>query len=364
LWPEVVRRVLRLCTEGGVDQLSRLDSQKLLLPLLRVLAQRGQIAGFQVEIAALTARPDVWDTGSVRLLRKEFPDLDREPSMGREPAHSPQAADVTTGPTVSGQALAGVEHLTASRLPHDLPDLADAARMGSRLVVVAQSWLDRRDSYPPEARATGDTWILTALSLANVPYPDALASALYRDDDIWMTESVRRFASGLPKPLGDEVGLGSSVLINGRLRYLAPRLFLRYPATLVPEPVGRWADLDEVTQSVMDSVADPLLRTVGAIEKELNRPKRAPRRSTITEIRDHLGQVISSMGYGLVGRTGEKTKYNLEEHVSFGAVEPDADVVVIKPGLRWKADGRVRVKAQVKNTGSLPTDEEDREDDD
>jgi hypothetical protein len=354
-WPPAVRRVLAACVEAGTGQLRASDARRLLYPVLLVLEEQGRIDEFEPEWRALSHRQDLWKSTILERIRDRVPSSEMDttgrqsgPELEQPEQDGPRdsAADSDSSPDAIG---------LAERLPANPPALADAFYFKNVLAATAAVWVGRRDSLLLDERASGDAWLMRAMTICGLTYPTLFAEALWNDEEVWGTRALGEYAEGLPCPLLDqEAGLAASALLNSRIRGIRPRLFLRFPETLVLEPIGQRSDISRLEREVVDWVAEPLLRTAERIDEEISRPKdRRPRKGAFQDIRDQLGQVLGTLGYRLVGSGGSKVNFDPAMHVSFVSVEAGEPVTIIRPGLQSISDGIISVKAQVNPS---PTD--------
>ncbi|PZS09657.1 MAG: hypothetical protein DLM70_01385 [Chloroflexi bacterium] len=357
-WPKAVRRVLVACVEAGPGQFTRIDALKLLYPLALVLSQLDQIDEFAPELRALSHRNDVWESSALDVVRRRLSII----GPGGPSFLTRDNSPIVEYPSVSGNQIVGAR-AGCMELPIS-SDSASAADVGSTLGLLAsasQDWLDRREALPGDDRAAGDIRLIHEMTASKVLIPPAFAEALFVDDQMWDTRAAADYAQELIRPFQqDVVGLAASVLLNSRIRRLRPRLFLRFPETFVAERIGQRSDDSQLRRDVLDLVAEPFLRTAEVIDAELKRPKgRLPRKNSFKVIRDHLSQVLQSLGYRWVGAGGDIVPFDPAMHVSFQPVDAQSDVVIMRPGLQELSSGTISVKAQVNPpaTVAVPTEQ-------
>lgn len=342
-WAQSVRNVVAACVEAGPGQLDQSEALQLLFPLSLILQEHGTAGEFADELRALMSRDDIRHLREFATIRDKLHLNDGGKGESGQ-FEVVDAKDPTTDPVGP---LNDAEQLVAD-LPALTPPLAEATKYGQVLDHAAELWTRRRRTHPPEDRGTGDTWFMRALTLAHRVWPITFVEAVYRDDEVWGTDSLGAFAQGLAHPLLEEpTGVAASALINARIRQLRPRLFLRFPETLLIQAIGH-ADTGELVRGVMDLVAEPLIRTAEAIDQEVSRPNDLrPRKGAFTDIRSLLSQVLGSLGYEFIGAGGDVVKFDSTIHITFTAVEDKQEVTITRPGLRAVGERVPSVKAQV-----------------
>lgn len=343
-WDLTVRKVVSACVEAGPGQLSSSEALQLLFPLALILHEQRSGARFAQELEALRHRRDIWTSRALDPIRAHLSAEPPERSSDTDGAVNPAGLASGNG---DDDVIADARELIEV-LALDAPPLSDVSRLRGVLPAAASLWTLHRATLSPELRGAGDAWLMRALTLGHLPWPIALAEAIFLDEAVWSSQSLAAYTVGLTHPIQEEpTGLAASALINARLRSIRPRLFLRFPETRVVESIGT-PDTSQLVRGVIDLVAEPLLRTAEVIDEELNRPNdRRPRKGAFQDIRELLSQVLDSLGYSFLGAGGEPAMFDPSLHISFQQVEQGAPVTVSRPGLRSDSDDVVSVKAQV-----------------
>ena len=302
------RRILSLCTEAGSGEIPANAARSLLVPLIPVLAARGASSGLHPELVAVWKRQDLWKSKMVRDELEQFrPNPIALPVLSAEPS-----AVGAEGPT------------------------------------------RRLDVETAEDRAAYDVEVLDSALRNRRPFDIERAEAMFLDDEIWLTTSLTEFAGKLAEPIdGSVIGTAAAALLNGRLRSIRPRIYLRFPETLIVERISTRYDVEELSrQGVEDAfervMASPLLRVAATIDNEVGRAASLrPRKGVFKDLKASLVEMLAASRYALVGTAGESVAFDPDDHHCAEAVDVGDQVLLLRPGLRNLLDGSTPIKAKV-----------------
>lgn len=259
-------------------------------------------------------------------------------------------------------------HAVASVRSHEhdgpAPEIAGFSN-ADEFVALTASWAPVRASYPVEHRAGWDFALLSAASLRRFPLDPSYIERVTDDDEIWSTARGLEFAESMVEPMPAEaVGRVAAALINSRLRYVRPRMFLQFPESLVIQAIGDSANNRAFEDAIVEEIGYPFIRSLRLLSMERNRPSgRAPRRTMLADLQDYLEQVLSRLGLRPDNLDRARSlAFDPINHTSANDIEIGEEVRVIYPGLVDEKSGRRVFKALVEpivNEASMTNDEID-----
>lgn len=334
---EAARRLVRLCAESGLGAFDDEATTSVLGPLLKFVEKYGLSQVLKSDLSLLGG------TRKVRQIRERYPHLNEV-----LPAGDAQPADSVNHRPTPAETLALIEEfLRTGRLP----------RGKAELQAIGLAWATARAQVAIAIRFDRDVVLLDAFLAAKTVIPPELGEALFADNEFWSTEDAAELAERLVVPLDSQTfGSAGSLFLNSRLRFCRPRMFLSHPETLVIEPLGERRDLEAaLSEDLLTQMAEPIVRVAALLDEELLH--KAPRKTTLKEMRKQLTQTLDIIGYVVFDPAGSVVPFDAGLHQALRPTVPGAPVKVLRPGAKPRSGiGRV-IKARVTDVSQEGADE-------
>lgn len=222
-------------------------------------------------------------------------------------------------------------------------------------------WQQQRLLHNVAHRALWDVWVLRSALLLRRPLSVDYVDALVEDDEFWATEGAADFAQSLAEPPRPEtIGKINAALLNSRLRYLRPRLYLRAPDSPVIQAIGDRSDFTAAEEALVEEIGYPFVRSLRLIRDELNRGANlAPRKGMLSDLQTYLEQVLDRMGVRPDSVDGvSKVRFDPSHHLSSVPLEVGEEVTLVHAGLVDVKTGRRVFKAVVAVPRAEPRQDE------
>lgn len=344
-YDDAFKTVLEACAYTGRGELDYDACLKLLAPFGRRFDDEADTR-WQPLISALAERENI---------NKGF--VGNMLATARPPIAAPTASNPTFNSESSDQSPT-TRQVDPDLLWKAVPSVGTVPD-GTSFEYLAANW-PGKDVLPASRRGDWIVWFLRSAQLMRWPLPISFLDEVSTDDEFWSSEEARKFSESLSEPPSPEVvGRVGAALLNSRLRWLRPRLFLRAPQSLVIEPIGDRTDLTRAEELVIEEIAYPFIRALGTLEREATRAgDRPPRRTVLKDLDGFLTQVLQRLGLAVIGKLESEEPFDPSGHELVGQADPGDPVVVEQPGLKDTKANRVVVKAIVRPIGAPKNSDE------
>lgn len=333
--------VLEACAYTGRGALDYDGCLKALFPFLSRFKGNRPLDLWMPLLESIAKRADI-NKGTIRNELLVDLDVPRPPAGHQQSTLSPPLD--APSPVASDRAAPMMRTFVAG--PPAMGSIKESKEFGE----VVEAWQQERLDFDLELRAAWDVWIIRSALLQRHRLSTDYLEELMTDDDFWLSSVAGEFAESLTEPpRPDAIGRAAAALLNGRLRYLRPRLYLRAPDSPVIQPIADRSEIAAVEQSLVEEIGYPFVRSLRLIHDELNRgPNLAPRKGMLTDLEAYLTQVLDRLGVSpdAVGEARE-VPFDPIQHFSSTPLEIGAPVRLIHAGLVDIESGRRVFKAVV-----------------
>jgi hypothetical protein len=337
-YDELFTVVLEACAYKGRGALDYDGCLKALFPFLPRFSSQQTMERWGPLLQQIAGRSDV----NKRTIRNEI-------LSGVTPQISEEPAALT--PSTSGEG-AGKPEREPNQHIYKFDSVPAVGSMTDQLEFegMTRAWILERARKEIRVRAEWDVWFVRSALLQRRRLTADYVETLTADDEFWASEIAELFANSLAEPPRPEaIGWVSAALLNSRLRYMRPRLYLRAPESPVIQAIATRSDISAAETSWVEEIGYPFVRCLRLIRDELNRGRNlAPRKGMLSDLEAYLQQVLDRLGVRPDDMSEDRQlAFDPSQHITAVPLEIGTPVRLLHAGLVDRQSGRRVFKAVV-----------------